>query len=183
MSSIENRLRNNNASGFTLIELLLVIAIVALLASLLYPSLEKARVQSQSVVCANNLSQIGVAVLLKLQDNNNRFPMIENDPDNPTYAPEDQAVSLAEALKPYGVAEKGLRCPADVRKDNYYGKRGSSYWWWPFLDDEVQISPKIYTQQGTLEAPVTLVPICSDYESVHRGKKNVLYGDGHVKMN
>jgi prepilin-type N-terminal cleavage/methylation domain-containing protein/prepilin-type processing-associated H-X9-DG protein len=48
--------------GFTLMELLVVMAIVALLAAMLLPSLSRARAQGHSVACKNNLRQIGIAL-------------------------------------------------------------------------------------------------------------------------
>lgn len=47
--------------GFTLIELLAVVTIIAVLISILLPSLAKARSQVRRTVCASNLSQIGKA--------------------------------------------------------------------------------------------------------------------------
>ena len=53
---------------FTLIELLVVVAIIGILASLLLPSLGKARKKSQSAVCKSNLKQLAVATFMYIDD-------------------------------------------------------------------------------------------------------------------
>jgi len=59
--------------GFTLIELLVVIAIIGLLASLLLPTLVRAKEASRATVCRNDLRQIGIAAHLYADDNSDTF--------------------------------------------------------------------------------------------------------------
>ena len=61
-------------SGFTLVELLVVISIIALLVSILLPSLNKAREQAKLLLCVNNVRQLMIAEMYYAEDHKDKLP-------------------------------------------------------------------------------------------------------------
>ncbi len=69
-------MRNSRrSSAFTLIELLVVIAIIAILAAILFPVFAQAREKAYGATCLSNEKQIGLAVLMYVQDYDETFPL------------------------------------------------------------------------------------------------------------
>ncbi|MEA3401446.1 MAG: type II secretion system protein [Armatimonadota bacterium] len=60
--------------GFTLIELLVVVAIIAVLAAMLFPVFSRAREQARRATCASNLRQLGLACKMYSQDHDEWLP-------------------------------------------------------------------------------------------------------------
>jgi prepilin-type N-terminal cleavage/methylation domain-containing protein/prepilin-type processing-associated H-X9-DG protein len=63
-----------NQRAFTLIELLVVLAVIAILAALLLPTLARAKSKAWQTECLNNLKQVGLAIQLYADDNADFLP-------------------------------------------------------------------------------------------------------------
>lgn len=66
--------RRLSSSGFTLAELLIVIAVIAILAAVLFPVFARARESARRTACLSSMKQIGLGMMQYLQDYDETFP-------------------------------------------------------------------------------------------------------------
>src|SRR5882757_6759495 len=95
--------------AFTLIELLVVIAIIAILASMLLPALSQAKEKGRRTVCRNNCRQLGLAMTMYADDNNQKLLPQYN------WAPFclDSGFDIRSNLLAYGRNVNVFYCPSD----------------------------------------------------------------------
>jgi len=136
------RARHAPQRGFTLAELLVVLGIVALLAGLLLPVVNRSRASAQRVTCRANLRDIGAQFQMYLNESRNHLPWVNTMPS--VTPPINAAPSIVKVLEPYARSAKQVyRCPADritlecagapAGYATYFEREGCSYQYNPFL--------------------------------------------------
>lgn len=170
----------NARRGFTLVELLATMAVIAGLAGLILPATRNLLKRADSVACAGNLRQIGLAALLYSADNNQTLPVIEPWPSAPLYPPADGVKPIWEVLGPYGISGRSLVCRCDLSGPDYHAREGSSYEWCPMANGQNVQSLKFFWGPMPDGITISRLIIAFDYSNIHGGASNVLFGDGHV---
>jgi prepilin-type N-terminal cleavage/methylation domain-containing protein/prepilin-type processing-associated H-X9-DG protein len=165
--------------AFTLVELLVVLAVIGILAGLLLPALVGAKEGGKATACLSNLHQIGIALQLYVQENQNLLPVMQNVGTNgppPTNGPPINVVLLPFV----GGNSNVFRCPSDT--ENLFALTGTSYFWNNALNGQDADHLTILN----LPYPQNQIPVVFDKDKFHiaRGSSraiNYLYADGHIK--
>ena len=189
--------------GFTIIEMLVVLAIISVLAALLFPIFLTVQGKARQTACLSNLRQIGLGVSMYIQDNDGRYPFAVDPVDR--YAPsgwsafpEFQALIptlplIQDVLQPYSNSKVLFRCPADsgfVYNDfnglmlnalpSSFAKFGSSYYY------RTEIAAR-QASESTLQTPAEINVLFDGAGQWHGSlfplaqRYNVLFADGHIK--
>jgi prepilin-type N-terminal cleavage/methylation domain-containing protein len=123
--------RQDRPGAFTLVELLVVIAVIAVMASLLLPALLHAQQRARQTECINNLKQIVMGFRNWASDNEDRFPWTRAPRLLPGQGPAGEATGPASGNTDSGVEDvaeyfrvisnelvtpKVLTCPADRKR-------------------------------------------------------------------
>lgn len=169
--------------GFTLVELLVVISVIALLSGILLPVTSAVRGYARRTQCLSNLSQLGKALNLYVDDNENWYPCASIMPS--TEPPDGGLPRICDLLAIY-TAPSVFECPDDRPADpeypfpSYFSGEGSSYEWVELFNHRKVGESARFHWMNPDE-----VPMLYDYEPFHRrsGRSGVngLFRDSHVE--
>jgi prepilin-type N-terminal cleavage/methylation domain-containing protein len=109
------RVKRHQATGFTLVELLVTMAILGILAALLFPVMQAAKGAAYRRHCVANYHNIGLALLLYEEDYDDRVPPVNYRPVGPNNVAEDR--TWVQTLLPYAGDFSLFRCPSDTGRD------------------------------------------------------------------
>jgi prepilin-type N-terminal cleavage/methylation domain-containing protein/prepilin-type processing-associated H-X9-DG protein len=153
-------------SGFSLVELLVVIGIIALLAGFLVPAIVGARQKAQSVQCASNLRQIGIA-LEAFNQEHRRLP--------------DATPSLSSTLAEMkACTRETFLCPASgAERNDDYQLNGAFAGLPKSAGNAADMLAREIADMSTGSGQKAPEPQ-SPSRLRHRGGLNVLYFDGRV---
>jgi len=124
-------------TAFTLIELLVVIAIIAILAAILFPVFARARENARRASCMSNLKQIGLGIMMYVQDYDETYPLAatvsyEVPPDglwyqNTLISPPNISWFWQQLIYPYTKSDQLYVCPsAPITNHPYSGQYGAN---------------------------------------------------------
>ena len=190
--------------AFTLIELLVVIVIISVLASLIFPVFGKVQESGRTAACASNLRQMGAALISFAGDHNQTMPLAGNvfTYVYPASGTQPDALGWTEQLEPYaGTDRKFYTCPSSVLQfpnnnnpySYYMGCHAAYFANGTFAAVRTlllsapskyilggDISSAMFTPDDADKDDFTQNPPFTTTPTIHNGKSNILFADGHV---
>jgi len=182
--------------GFTLVELLVVLSIIGVLASIIFPVLARAKDRAYLTQCTSNARQIGIAVKLYMQDYGDYFPYARTVDSGGSLA---EAPTLKTVLESYVENSQIWQCPSWLAEhgallapsrsmwrsyDSTYGYNAFPDWPDSLCGKSLSAVPnpaavpEVWCASGSAHSGIN----AEEWAAGASGAVNVCYVDGHVKL-
>ncbi|HEY3396871.1 MAG TPA: type II secretion system protein [Armatimonadota bacterium] len=178
--------------GFTLVELLVVIALIAVLAAMLFPVFAAARGKAQQIKCLSNLRQLGLALAMYVGDYDDTYPydVKPRAPAAPGAAPAYDGTNkwdgspIVGVLAPYARSAALPFCPDHPEKPADIGPL-TNYEFNGYLAlNDSPLAPHagpVRTSDLVNPSQVLLFEDYSNAPTYHAGMRNFALSDGSAK--
>ena len=197
--------KSRTGTGFTLIEMLTVMAILAVLAGLLFPVIAKSREQARRTTCLSNLRQIGMALSMYASNHAGMLPPAGEPStgrathhiwDGTATPPRYLGLGYLHEKFGYGVAPQMYYCPAAMGQNRM---ESSTHSWacWEKVGPDYRTAlcgtSYVYRETGfgadkllarNAETPAMVMDFQIDTPNAHSHflqGVNILFYDGSVK--
>jgi prepilin-type processing-associated H-X9-DG protein len=104
-----------------------VIAIIAILAAILFPVFAQAREKARQAACLSNLKQIGTALMMYTQDYDETYPAANMQPVAPINGGGSPVMPIDAQVGPYIKNDQVWTCPSDTNP-NFGGFTMANFW-------------------------------------------------------
>ena len=200
--------RNIGVRGFTLIELLVVLAIISILAAILFPVFARAREEARKTTCTSNLHQLGLAMEMYVQDYDEEYPVcnfsdtLTGFPPNTHFDANGKPIYMVDLLAPYTRNRQVFLCPTMRGQPNRALLYPTDYdylcihgWGEVFSNFNNNLEGVCSHSLADISQPAQKPLIVCDgigehvgettaavYSQGKIGAENICYADGHVKL-
>ncbi len=106
--------RHREAGGFTLIELLVVMAIITALISIMLPAMRTVKITTNRVLCAAQVKQITMGILIIADENDGKFPAHDSNPTDVS----NHNFNLKPTLRAVVPVVETFYCPSTGHKNS-----------------------------------------------------------------
>ncbi len=198
------RATGNSRTGFTLIELLVVMVIIAILAALLLPALARARETARARQCLSQMRQLGLAVRLYADENDDTFPRSLHSAFANGQLPWERSIApqLGSSITAWTNLLAGVyHCPSDKRTMPW--SYGLNVYYELGADDDYTGKPDTWRRMAQVPRPAATILFAENYSSAdhlmahfwfavadtddlaarrHQTRANYTFADGHAAL-
>jgi len=191
-------------AGFTLIELLVVLAVIALLAALLLPTLSRAQGSARAAQCLHHLRQLGLAVRLYAEEHDETFPRSQHSAFAHGELPWERSVASqlgASAATWTNLLTGVYHCPSDKRPTPW--SYGLNVYFELGPEDDYTGKPQTWRRTVHVPRPATTILFAENASAAdhimphfwatpadavdlaarrHKERANYAFADGHAAL-